>query len=128
MIPDSEQITQWTDYLMSIGAAPFTVLACLTFGYVMRLIPPVNNKWIPVACVIIGVIVFPALASQHPDETKAQFIIKRLFMGMFLGLGSWAFHDKLISKIEDKIPLLGKILAKADEKTEAVQSPDKPKP
>ena len=112
----TKEISDWVETAMSLGAAPFTVLCVIVFGYVLRLIPKFPNDWIPIASVVIGTILFPLLAHRHPDDTLKNFLTRTIFMGMIIGFGATSFHQKIIANYEDKIPFLGKLLSKAQNK------------
>ena len=114
---NEQQISDTISWAMNLGAAPFTVLAVICFGYVLRLVPAFPNKWIPLTCIVVGTILFPVLAHKHADDTTTAYLVRTIFMGMIIGFGSWSFHNKIIAQFEDKIPLLGKALSSiSDEK------------
>ena len=112
MNPD--QVQDSTNWLMNCGAVPFTVAACIIIGYAFRLIPIFPNKWIPTVCIVIGSILFPLLNPKPSSETSVAFYSHAIVGGIFLGLVAWLLHDKFISKNENKIPVLGKVLTVTD--------------
>ena len=100
---DADQIQDATNWLMNLGAVPFTVAACILVGYVCRFIPVIPNKWIPIICIIVGPVVF-CIANPHASSVpKSAFFLHSIIGGLFLGLVAWLLHDKFISNFEDKV-------------------------
>ena len=109
MTPD--EIESWVKATMNLGSPLFTVFACVILGYFFRAIPKFNNDYLWIVCGSAGAVIFPVLALPHRamyghDEGLIQWILRSIIMGLTLGLGAWAFHDKILKKYEDKIPLL----------------------
>lgn len=123
---NEQEITDFVSWAMNLGAAPFTVLIALAFGYVLRLIPRFPNGWIPVTVIVFTTIAFPLIARHHADDTTFQYVIRTVFMGMVIGLGTVGLHERFISKIEDKFPLLGKLLSATKDKSDSKQTDSKP--
>jgi hypothetical protein len=120
-----KNLTDFVSWAMNLGAAPFTVLAVIAVGYVLRLVPAFPNKWLPATCVVVGTIIFPVLAHHHADDTEANYLVRTIFMGMIIGFGAWAFHNKILKSVEDKIPLLGTLLSATQEKAQTDQNEKK---
>ena len=117
MTPD--QIESWVKAAMNLGSPLFTILGCIVVGYFFRAMPKFNNDWLWCVCGATGAIIFPVLAYAHrslfaKDESLAEWIIRTVIMGLILGMGSWAFHDKILSRVEDKIPYLKDFVAMID--------------
>ena len=118
---DTTTIDTWVNAIYKLSPVPFTVFSTLLLGYFFRAIPQFPNRWLWMVCGVSGTILFPILAHRHPDDTEAVFIARALIIGLFIGLGSWGFHDKILSQVEDKIPLLKQVVAFIDNE-------NKPKP
>ena len=114
-----KEITDFVAWAMGLSTAPFTVLATLAFGYVLRLIPKFPNGWIPITVITFATVAFPILAKHHVDDTTFQYMARTVFMGMIIGLGTIGLHERFISKFEDKIPLLGKLLSASEDKADS---------
>ena len=99
---DLDQLQDTTNWLMNLGAVPFTVAACIIIGYVFRAIPIFPNKWIPLVVILAGQI-FVLLNPRPSSFTVTAFYSHGVIGGLFLGLVAWLLHDKFISKFEDKI-------------------------
>jgi hypothetical protein len=100
---DTQQIQDATNWLMNLGAVPFTVVACIIIGYVFRFIPIFPNKWIPIVVIVVGPVVFPCLNPHAASVGMAAFIAHSIVGGLFLGIVAWLIHDKFIQNFEDKI-------------------------
>ena len=100
---DTQQITDSTNALLNLGAAPFTFVAVIIVGYVFRFIPPFPNKWIPFVCVIVAPVIFCMLNPQASSITNKVFYTHSIVGGLFIGIAAWLVHDKFISQWEDKI-------------------------
>ena len=113
----SDFIQQCTDYagqLFSLAPAPFTVAILIAIAYGVRLMPWIPNRLIPTICMVAGMIIFPLVGLHPKDMAESTYLVRSISTGFVLGLAAWLVHDKFISKIEAKIPWLGKALAKVD--------------
>jgi hypothetical protein len=114
-----QEIEGWVKAIMNLGSPVFTIVACIGIGYFFRAIPKFNNEWLWVVCGIAGAIMFPVLAYAHRemygfDEGLAVWLVRTIPMGLILGMGAWAVHDKILSKIENKLPILKNFVAFVD--------------
>ena len=100
---DLDQITDATNWLTNLGAAPFTAITCILLGYLLRFIPIFPNKWIPFACVIVGPVMFCIVNPHASSVTNTAFYAHSIVGGIFVGIATWLLHDKFISKWEDKL-------------------------
>ena len=100
MTPDT--INDWVTAIMKLSAAPFTVVAVIALGYFFRAIPKFNNEWLWIVCGLAGAFIFPVLGHCHADDTATVFFTRSIIMGLILGMGAWAIHDKILKQIEDK--------------------------
>lgn len=102
--------------LSKLGPEMFTIVACIAFGYVIRLIPAIPNKWIPTFCILFAPIVYPFLTSTgrvSPDSVNPMMRI--VLTGLVLGVLAFVLHDKVIWHLEKYIPGVRKILKHSDE-------------
>lgn len=97
------QIQDSTNWLMDLGAAPFSFIACIVFSYVFRMIPIFPNRWIPFICILFGPIMFCLLNPHSSSINTTAFYAHSIVGGFFIGLVAWLAHDKWASKIEDVI-------------------------
>jgi len=78
---------------------------------------------------VAGAIIFPILATSHRSlygqgEGFAAWLVRSIIMGLILGMGAWAVHDKILSKYEDKVPGLKGFVGMVDR---AGNKPEDPK-
>jgi hypothetical protein len=126
----SEIIAQTSAYasvLFNLAPAPFTVLIVIVVCYALRLVKRFPNDWIPVSCLIIGIITFCVLNERALGMTAARFYFRSVMTGLVLGFAAWAFHDYFLSQIENRIPILKTLLARVDGTTPPGRLPDTPK-
>ena len=102
---DPNQITDAINWLLNLGAAPFTGIACWIFCYVFRAIPVFPNRWIPIICIVTGGIVFPILNPHASSIAPAAFYAHSIVGGLAIGIAAWLTHDKWAGRIEDAIAL-----------------------
>lgn len=109
-------IEELVNTLSKLGPEMFCIVACIAAGYVIRLIPVISNKWIPPVCILIAPCIYPFLTSfsrVSPDAVDPRMRI--ILTGLVLGVMAFILHDKVIAKIEDKIPGFGKALKQSDD-------------
>ena len=102
--------------LSKLGPEMFCVVACIAFGYVIRLIPAIPNKWIPAACILFAPLVYPFLTSPgrvSPDSVNP--LVRIILTGLVLGVGAFGLHHHVIAHIESKIPGFRKVLQRSDD-------------
>ena len=110
-----EYLNEVLKTLRGLGPEAFCVLSCIAFGYVIRFIPAISNRWIPAICIVFAPVVYPFLTSTSRVTPEAQEPAVRIILtGLILGVGAWVLHDKVLAHIEHKIPGLGKLLTRAD--------------
>jgi hypothetical protein len=97
------QIQDAANWLMSLGAIPFTFFAIIVIAYAFRIVPIFPNKLIPAVCLVIGPIIF-VLVNPHPSSEPARiFYTHSIIGGLFIAVDAWLVHDKFISKWEDRL-------------------------
>jgi hypothetical protein len=97
------QIQDAANWLMSLGAAPFTFAAVIIIGYVFRIIPIFPNRFIPGICMLAGPLVFVLLNPHPSSEPSKIFYTHSIIGGLFIAVSAWLVHDKFISRWEDKL-------------------------
>jgi peptidoglycan/LPS O-acetylase OafA/YrhL len=103
-----ESLSQWAEWVWSLGIAIHLVLIVILAAYVFRAIPIFPNKLLWLLCAIVGMIAFPFMAHPREDDTEWSFLIRTGLVGLFLGMGASTCHDRILSKngwgLEEKIP------------------------
>jgi hypothetical protein len=97
-------------------------------GYLLKMLPYINNKYIPFFVVGSGGVLSPFLIAW-PDYTKLSYTlrfpevaawIQAIFIGFLLGFAAWYIHRRWLKKwIDDKIPQWNK-----DGQTEMITKPN----
>lgn len=110
--------------LTKLGPEGLTLVGCWIFGYIIRKIPQINNKFIPLICPFLGMVIYPLLANTESVSGDVKNPIIGLFIiGFALGFISWAVHKALLKGLEEKFPSLKKWL-NGEENTEFVKKED----
>lgn len=92
------------------------MISLVMFGYVIRMIPWIENRWIPmVNCFILGPLLsfvllgWPGNGDMNPGcrwpEVCAYFIAYQ--RGFLIGVLAWMLHGFILKKIEEALASLG---------------------
>jgi hypothetical protein len=119
-------------FLTNLGPLGLTFAAVIALGYVIRVIPAIQNKFIPALAPCFGALILPLIAPTGflGVEWRNPTVVLGLY-GMIVGVAAWAAHALVISRIEDflgaKFPAVGKLLdATSDVPTNQFPPADKP--
>ena len=102
-------------FLTNLGPLGLTFAAVIALGYVIRLIPPIQNRFIPLIAPFAGAALLPLIAPAGflGVEWRNPTVVLGLY-GMIVGVAAWMAHALVISRIEDfigsKVPAVGKLL------------------
>lgn len=105
------------DLLNSLWGAPsfgLVGLACLIFGYVLR-VAKVPKPWIVWTIILVlGPALNLMLAEvRSGDEPLRHWWAENYVVGAGIGFLVWLVHKTLINRIEHSVPVLGGLLARA---------------
>lgn len=81
-----------------------TILFVIALGYIVRAIPLVANKWIPLIGIVMGSIVFTIIAPltiATPIVHKFNWYVGMWAAGVVLSAFAWLIHNLALSKLED---------------------------
>jgi hypothetical protein len=110
MIQVNEWLNELSTFLNNLYGLPgITVVFvfCLFMGYVLKITKPFPNVAIPWLIIVIGGAVLPLISDFRDSPLPLRiWLVRNLVFGMLIGLLTWIFHNKILSKIEDKIPFL----------------------
>ena len=88
-----------------------TILFVIALGYVVRAVPFIDNKFIPLICIAAGSLFFLCVApmTMKPDPEHAwNWYVMLWGIGLILSACAWLIHLVVISRVEDfarsKIP------------------------
>lgn len=102
------------NYLTGAPAGILTIVICIVAGWVLKSWRRFPNEAIPLSVVMVGVVWFMLMAPAKSNETALRIWLGRnAAIGSGLGLFAWGVHYFVLSRFEDSLPLLGKLLSKA---------------
>ena len=81
-----------------------TILLVVALGYIVRAIPFIENRWIPLIGISLGSLFFLIVAplTMKPDPEHAwNWYVLIWGIGLILSAFAWLIHRILISKLED---------------------------
>ena len=103
-------LTQATELLSKLYGLPgglLVLLSCLVVGYFLRIWKAFPNSAIPVVVVLWGPVFNMLIADPLADKLTIRiWLVKNFLVGVVIGGLAWLVHNKLLSRIEDKIPFL----------------------
>ena len=98
-------LSEALDKIAALPAGVLLVIALFGLGYLLKNITFIHNKSIPLWVIVAGGLAYPWV--DH--ET-----VKKVLIGLIIGLAAWLAHKYGLSRIEGKVPFL-KGLASTDE-------------
>lgn len=100
-----------TDALQSLEGAPaisMVLIACLAFGYLLKVIPSFPNKAIPMAAILFGALLYPIIADANNEIPLRVWLVRNTLIGLVIGVVAWTTHRLILSKLEEKFGLFTK--------------------
>lgn len=95
--------------ITKLGPEGLTIAACWMFGYIIRKIPAIDNKIIPILCPLLGMLIYPLLANPEAVSKDVRNpVVATLVIGFILGFLSWTIHKALFKGLEKKFPAISK--------------------
>lgn len=109
-------INQATGLLDSLYGLPRDLLLAgfaIVVGWVLKTQNWFNNQRIPLAVIALCTIGSPILSFGTYNHSQAMTpqVLAHVMVGAIVGFLAWGFHNKILSRVEDKIPFLGGLLA-----------------
>lgn len=108
-------LEQLLPYLLNPYTATF--IGVIMLGYVVRLVPWIENKWIPLIGIAAGTTFFSTviiLTVQPNAEHPIAWRVLYGAIGFAISVSAWGAHRLVISRIEDwlakKIPAFGEAM------------------
>ena len=120
--------------LLALGPEALLVLVVIALGYVLKRVPVIPNKVIPAACLLCGAMIYPLITSPGKAPPDIRYpIVREIMLGLLIGFIAWMIHNKLLKRIEDKLPWLkGVLTGNGDTERIEAKGPDniekEPKP
>lgn len=88
-VPYLDTVLKWNETLSGLPSLPIVVLGCIVVGYMVKLIPVINNQWIPLIVFLFGV--GANLGIQPPDNW-----VRSVILGLVAGTASIIIHKKIL--------------------------------
>lgn len=111
-------LQEFANLLSKLDGAPAAVLVllgCITIGYILKCWKSFSNQLIPPVVILLGAIFYPVIADSNNDIPLRVWIIRNVFIGLIIGLASWLLHNKILSKLEDRLGLFAEQKQNKDE-------------
>lgn len=90
-----EKAIKINDTLLGLPALPTVLLGCIVFGYMMKLVPIVPNKWIPTGVFGFGIAANIAMSVMSSSVTMIS-CTRGVILGMVAGFASIVIHQKYL--------------------------------
>jgi len=98
-----ETFYRWNDALMGAPVGVLVLIVCIALGYALKLLPFVDNKWIPGAVLLAGMACFPLLSERPPGELLRVWLTKMIVLGLVAACAAWFIHNQFLKRIEQKL-------------------------
>lgn len=101
-----EYVQNGIDWLLAAGPELLLFVVLVGLGYTMKLLPMLNNQWIPVINMTVGVGVYPLLRQpgSAPPWVPHPYVYFAV-VGFIIFAAEWLCHNKVLKRIEDKLGL-----------------------
>jgi hypothetical protein len=104
-------LVSWLGKLYGLPGYVLVALSCIVLGYILRAARSFPNGAIPLACVLWAATLTPILSDATPaGVSHTEWRLRCALIGMVVGFCAWVFHRAVLSRFEDRIPGLSKIL------------------
>lgn len=106
----------YAKWLTDLGPLGLTFALVVAIGYLIRLVPWVANKYIPLLAPVVGGVLLPLIApAGFVGAAWKNPTVVLVIYGIIVGVVAWVAHALIISRIEDmlasKFPAVGKFFA-----------------
>lgn len=105
------QAVYYVHTLCSLPLALLIGLSCIVLGYVLKLWPRFDNRYIPQVIVSWGTVLCAITAGHAPAGDTVVWYVRNALVGMIISFAAWGLHYFVLSRIEDKIPWLGRAIS-----------------
>lgn len=108
-----DSILQFLHSLYGLPGYALAGIACLLVGWGCKVSQWFPNARIPLVMMPAGALFNWLLALPRlADQPLRLYIAQHVIIGALIGALAWLLHDQILKNIEDKIPLLGRLLSK----------------
>lgn len=102
-IPYLDQALKYNDALLGLPALPLLALACLCMGYAGKAMPFLQNRFIPLAVILIGIfgnVILGLGGTSDKGLALVATIGRQVILGFIVGCVAWFIHNKWLKKLE----------------------------
>ena len=121
-IPYWDTLVNWDARLAGAPSGLLVFALCIAFGYLWKAIKVFPNRFTPLAVMVAGAILYPALT--YAVNQSGPVWVRAAVVGFIIGFLAWLFHRLLLKKLEDK---LGVKIDEGDSDPAAFVKPAEPK-
>jgi hypothetical protein len=87
------------DQLWGAPSGVLVILFAIMLGYLLKTLPFVNNRYIPLTVVVFCTTAFMIIAPAHsPDMAERIYIGRNFIIGAILGFTAWTFHAQILRR------------------------------
>lgn len=102
-IPYLDQVLRFNEQLLGLPALPLVFAGCLAFGYALKAMPFVSNRFIPLWVILGGILgnITLALGTMTGSGLAiAAAIGRQAILGLIVAAAAWLVHNKFLKKYE----------------------------
>lgn len=99
-IPYWDVLVSWDAKLAGAPSGLLVFALCIAFGYVWKAIKICPNRFTPLAVMLAGAVLHPALT--YAAGQAGPVWVRSAVVGFIIGFLAWMFHRVLLKRIEDK--------------------------
>lgn len=118
-----ERLIKLNDDLLGLPALPLVFIASIVFGYMWKVIPVFNNRWIPAVVFFGGIILNFCMNPHQPTASWGVWFGRNFCLGAITSGAAWVFHRVVLKKVERRFGLFDGAFD-----TNFTPNPDPPKP
>jgi hypothetical protein len=95
------------DFVIQLQSAKAEMILCflvIAFGYLLKTLPFVPNRFIPSICMTVSTVTYPLIldtSSAAPYQMRYP-IVRQAIIGFLIGFVAWAFHRAFLKNWLDK--------------------------
>lgn len=103
-----DKLIAWNDKLLGLPALPFLVVGCIAFGYFIKGVPFIHDKWVPFSCHAFGILGYMALGCITMNFSAPWMIVfatlfKNGVIGMIASVSSRMIYRSVIKPLERRL-------------------------